>query len=148
VHSRIADLKVLNAFAESSAERVRTALSDDGFHVLTLDGSAIFDKTSFMARIPVDIQSPDGLTPRNWDGFSDILYQVVAKRPGTTTVLVWRHAEVMLERSFNEFLMALTVFCDVARSVSTTISGSSTPTRFRVVLLGDGPMFVADDDVR
>jgi Barstar (barnase inhibitor) len=117
------------------------SLDDYGAQVLQLDGRTIVDKASLMARIPVDIDIPEGGRPRNWDALSDMFRDSLAAKPAPRTVLLWRHAEVMMMRSLNDLLMALTVFGDVARAVSSTATGFPMAMQFRLILLGEGPMF-------
>ena len=119
------------------------ALRNRGADVLRLDGSTIVDKESLLAGVAADLApaAAEDLRPRGWDGLNDLLWQALAARPTDRVALIWRHADVLMERSLNDFLMGLNVFGDVARAVRSTGNGFPRVMQFQVFVLGDAPNF-------
>jgi hypothetical protein len=120
------------------------ALRNREADVLRLDGTTIVDKESLLAGVAADLApaaDAEDMRPRGWDGLNDLLWQVLAARPTDRVALIWTHADVLMERSLNDFLSGLNVFGDVSRAVRSTGNGFPRVMQFQVFVLGDAPSF-------
>ena len=137
----IEELQRANAMHLGRQADLEDALAEADVDVLRLDGSAIDDADSLMARVAVDLDLPEDQRPSTWDGLSDVFWAVLGALDASRAVLVWTHAERLMRGSMHDLVMAVTVLTDLARSVETTATGFPRPLRFSVVLLGDDPAF-------
>ncbi len=138
----------VNGFHLESLDFLEQELKIRDVDVLHLDGASVTDKASLVARVAVDLGAAEGLQPVNWDGFADTFWQVLSARTADRVALVWTHAELMIEQSFNDFLVAITILADTARAVNTTRHGFSHPIQFQVFLMGEGTIFPRLEDWR
>ncbi len=82
---------------------------------------------------------------RNWSGFDDYLWGVVAETDAVA--IVWSDAHRMLGGGLGDLMLAVEAITDLARQVADgSESGFPRPVTLRLVLVGDGPDFppVAD----
>jgi hypothetical protein len=127
--------------SSSTAYALRAALDGAGYTVLTIDGSGIHDKATFVGRVPAGIPGPDDPPTSNWDAVADWLWQAMSARDDARVAIVWNDAQVLLNASLATFLQAVAMFTDLAASAEDGDDGFSHPMQIVLALVGSGVMF-------
>lgn len=112
-----------------------------------LDGSHIHDTDSFyleaLSVLPLD--PPLKGTSRNWDAFSDSLWEGLANLGRTDAVIIWTEADRTADSALGGLIEVCIVMNDIMRSLQDSATGIRCPVNLVLILLGHGKSFGALD---
>src|SRR3984957_6200469 len=133
-----------------SIEVVLAWLDETDFRTYRMDWSSIRDERSLFEAVLGAVgrkKEGSGLEPLgpnlNWDGVADYLYQELTTRPDERIAILWSGTDQMLGSRLQLFLNALEWLGTFAYQLSRTDENKTWSLTLRVLLLGDGPAFLA-----
>jgi hypothetical protein len=129
---------LVNTVAAADEDRLVALLDQRGFARLMLNGQEVRDKASFLRQVTTDLPAVEGMEAHNWDAFADLYWNIVFEITDDQVALVWTAAQVMVHGDLTDFLDAVRILSDVARSIM-----NDEPRKQAVLLflVGDGREF-------
>jgi Barstar (barnase inhibitor) len=129
---------LVNAVAATEADRLASLLEQRGFALLTLHGDEVRDKASFLRQVAADLPPIEGMEAHNWDAFADWYWNVLFEAEDDQVALLWTAAQVMAHGELTDFLDAVRILTDAARSI---MDAGPRDRAVLLFLIGDGPEF-------
>jgi hypothetical protein len=103
-----------NLVAQADAERLLTALGEDGFVIRPFDGAGVANAHDLWqaAVAQLGIEMVGG-----WDGFADRMWSALLPDDdeGDRVALVWEHADVLVAGDLRAFLTAFDTLTTIGR---------------------------------
>jgi len=114
-----------------------------------INGTNISDTDSFYAEAANILPLDPPLTgiKRNWDAFTDSLWEGLANLECSKVVIIWSNADKMVNTALSQLIEICIVMNDVIKSVSQESTGISVPVNLALILLGSGESFGSADQV-
>jgi hypothetical protein len=131
--SSLDQLSVLNYAANAELPQLRQQLQAAGYRVLEFRGERIQDRESLFAAVSEDLL--EGEPVANWSGLEDSLRNALEESQAPRIVLLWDHAQQMLDGALRDLVTMLDALTRISRRLYTDNR------TFLTFLLGDGPNF-------
>lgn len=123
-------------------ESIRAVLASSGFTVFELtDGNIANIETFFRAVVRVVPNDPPLSGQPNADAFVDSVWEGLRQLGAARIAVLWKSADAMLNGGLQDLFVICDLFQEIARSLTTTYEGRSSPVLFHLILFGSGPNF-------
>jgi hypothetical protein len=128
--------------ASEQLDETRAQLIKSGFTIFELPGERVVTLEAFFSVAACVLPADPPLSGRpNIDAFLDSIWEGISCLHAETIALLWSNADVLMERSFQDVLIVVDLFHDIARSLRNNRAGGIPNLQFYVLLFGKGVQF-------
>jgi hypothetical protein len=123
-------------------EGIRTVLASSGFTIFELADANVTNIETFFRAVVGAVPNDPPLSGRpNLDAFVDSVWECFQQLGVARIAVLWKHADKMLNGGLQDLIIICDLFQEIARTLTTTCEGRTSPVIFHLILFGNGPNF-------